>query len=397
MCKENDLIRENSRRDFIKNSVVAGAGLMLANNAVFAFVAPFAANIQGQPIKTRGYAATDKSGRLTPWTFERRSVGDDDILIDIKFSGVCHSDIHTVRGEWGDQRYPLVPGHEIAGVVTAIGKNVTKFKIGDQAGVGCMVDSCGTCASCKKGEEQYCDNKATVMTYGTPDKTSPSGITQGGYSTNIVVKSNFAILIPKEMPLREAAPLLCAGVTTYSPLMKAKITNGMKVGVAGIGGLGHVAIKLAVSKGAKVYAFTTSADKAADIKGFGAKEVIVVDDINKLKAYAGILDYMISTSPQDYDLGAYSSMVKPDGYYTQVGLPAGKISFNNFAFVNNRVNFNGSLIGGIAETQEVLDYCAAHKVYPVVQTVKAQDLNQVYEKVVNKQARYRYVIDTASI
>jgi uncharacterized zinc-type alcohol dehydrogenase-like protein len=248
MCKENNLSRENSRRDFSKNTVVAGAGIILANNTVFVSVAPFAANIQGQPIKTKGYAATGKSGKLTPWTFERRSVGDDDILIDITFSGVCHSDIHTVRGEWGEQKYPLVTGHEIAGVVTAIGKNVTKFKIGDQASVGCMVGSCGTCASCKKGEEQYCDNKARVMTYGTPDKTSPSGITQGGYSTNIVVKSNFAILFPKDMPLRETAPLLYAGVTTYSPIMKAKITKGMKVGVAGDGGLGHLAIKLINSK-----------------------------------------------------------------------------------------------------------------------------------------------------
>lgn len=397
MYKEKEFKTENTRRNFIKSSVVASAGIMLANNAAFALASPFVYNNQGQLVKTKGYAATDKSGKLSPWTFERRSVGDDDILIDIKFSGVCHSDIHTVRGEWGDQKYPLVPGHEIAGVVTAVGKNVTKFKIGDHAGVGCMVDSCGRCASCKKGKQQYCDNKATIMTYGTPDKTSPSGITQGGYATNIVVKNTFAILIPKDMPLREAAPLLCAGVTTYSPLMKAKIFKGMKVGVAGVGGLGHLAIKLAVSKGAEVYAFTTSADKAPDIRQFGAKEVIVVDDINKLKAYAGKLDYMISTIPQDYDLGAYSSMVKPDGYYTQIGLPAGKISFNNFAFVNNRVNFNGSLIGGIAETQEVLDYCAAHQIHPVVQTVKATDLNEVYEKVVNKQARYRYVIDTASI
>ncbi len=384
------------RRKFIKQTGLAGAGALFLTSVdgiANTLITPIAKNV-----KSKGYAAFDKSGILKPWNFERRALGDNDVLIEIKFSGVCHSDIHTMRGEWGEQQYPQVPGHEIAGVVTAVGKNVKKFKVGDHAGVGCMVDSCMTCDSCKSGEEQYCDNHATLFTYGNPDKTSPTGITQGGYANNIVVKEHFAIKIPKNIELKDAAPLLCAGITTYSPLMKAKISKGMKVGVCGIGGLGHLAIKLAVSKGAEVYAFTTSADKVNDIKGFGVKEVVVVDTLDKLKPYNGKMDYVVSTIPAAYDLGAYTSIVKPYGSYTQVGLPAQDkhIFFNQFAFVNNRVNYNGSLIGGIPETQEVIDYCAANKIYPTVQIVQAKDLNEVYNKVVNKEARYRYVIDAAT-
>ncbi len=384
------------RRKFIKQTGIASAGalsLTSVDGISNTLISPLVKNV-----KSKGYAAFDKSGILKPWNFERHPVGDNDVLIDIKFSGICHSDIHAMRGEWGYQQYPQVPGHEIAGVVTAVGKNVKKFKVGDHAGVGCMVDSCGTCNSCTHGEEQYCNNHATLFTYGTPDKTSPTGITQGGYSNNIVVKEHFAIKIPKNIDLKDAAPLLCAGITTYSPLMKVKIEKGMKVGVCGIGGLGHLAIKLAVSKGAEVYAFTTSADKVNDIKGFGAKEVIVVDTLDKLKPYNGKMDYAISTIPAEYDLGAYTSIVKPYGSYTQVGLPAQDkhIFFNQFAFVNNRVNYNGSLIGGIPETQEVIDYCADNKIYPQIQIVEAKDLNDVYKKVVNKEARYRYVIDAAT-
>jgi alcohol dehydrogenase (NADP+) len=409
-----------SRRQFIQQTALAGAGLMLANPLQL-FSQPNKSNIMSN-IQSKGYAGKDIAGKMVPWNFERRPVGDNDILIEIKYSGICHSDIHTIKGHWGPQQYPQVPGHEIAGIVTAVGKNVTKFKVGDQAGVGCMVNSCMQCDSCKKGEEHHCETTGMIGTYGIPEKSSPTGITQGGYSNNITVRDHFAIKIPASIELQHAAPLLCAGITTYSPMMKYQIKKGDKVGVVGIGGLGHMAIKIAVSKGAEVYAFTTSPSKINDIKGFGAKEVIVIDtgdkamqqsDSNassqgageavialtkeKLKPWAGKLDYMISTVPYAYEMSGYIDCVKPYGYFTQVGMPVnGELSINNMNMVFNRVNFNGSLIGGIPETQEVVDYCAKNKIYPQIQIIKASEINDAWDKVVNKQARYRYVIDAAT-
>jgi alcohol dehydrogenase (NADP+) len=386
MTDNNDL----NRREFMHLSAVAGGSLLLARSTnLFAGTTP-SANIQ-----SRGYAAIDTSGHLVPWKFERRPVGDNDVLIDIKYVSICHSDIHQMKGHWGPQQYPQVPGHEIVGIVTAVGKNVTKFKVGDRAGVGCMVDSNPECESFKQGEEQYCPE--TVFTYGYPEKSSPTGISQGGYSTNIVVKEHFAVHIPEHISFQEAAPLLCAGITTYSPLMKFDIKKGDKVGVAGIGGLGHMAIKIAVSKGAEVYAFTTSPSKVEDIKKFGAKEAVVVDDLKKLAPYVGKLDYMICTIPVQYDVAAYASVVKPSGTYTQVGMPEGfALTLSAFGLSINRVNFNASLIGGIKETQEVVDYCADHKILPQIQIIKAEQINEAWENVVNKKARYRYVIDAAT-
>lgn len=381
-----------SRRKFIQQTSLAGAGLMLASPLQI-----FARTADAKNIKSKGYAAKDASGKLVPWEFERRAVDDNDILIDIKFTSICHSDIHQMKGDWGAQPYPQVPGHEIAGIVTAVGKKVTKFKVGDRAGVGCMVDSCMKCESCTHGEEQFCDNGATVFTYGFPDKTSPSGISQGGYSNNIVVRDHFAVHIPEHIPLEQAAPLLCAGITTYSPLMNAGFKRGDKIGVAGIGGLGHLAVKLAVAKGADVYAFTTSPDKANDIRGFGAKEVIVVDDLDKFKPYKGKLDYMISTIPAQFDVAAYSSVLKRGGFFTQVGMPEGfNLTLSNIGLANTHVNFNASLIGGMPETQEVVDYCADNKVFPQIQIIKAEQINDAWTKVLNKEARYRYVIDAAT-
>lgn len=349
-------------------------------------------------IKSKGYAATDTSGVLSPWEFERRPLGDNDILIDIKYASICHSDIHTMMGDWGTQQYPQVPGHEIAGIVAAVGKNVTKFKVGDRAGVGCMVDSCTNCESCNHGEEQHCDNRATVWTYGNPDKTSPTGITQGGYSTNIVVRDHFAVHIPEHISLDKAAPLLCAGITTYSPLMKAKIKVGDKVGVAGVGGLGHIAIKLAVAMGAEVYAFTSNANKTEEIKTLGVKEVVVVDSLLKLKPYKKTLDYLISTIPVQFDVAAYSSVVKPYGYFTQVGMPAGsKMSINISALSRTRVNFNASLIGGIAETQDVVNFCADHHIEPDTQLITAEQINEAWQKLIHNQAgHHRFVIDAGT-
>lgn len=385
-----------SRRKFIQQTALASAGVMLASPLQL-FSQSNKLNTMNN-IKSKGYAGKDEQGKLLPWNFERRAVGDNDILIDIKFSGICHSDIHTIKGHWGKQEYPQVPGHEIAGVVTAVGKKVKKFKVGDKAGVGCMVNSCMKCDSCKNGEEHHCETTGMVGTYGAPDKTSPSGITQGGYSNNIVVTEHFAIKIPENMDLQYAAPLLCAGITTYSPLMKVNIKKGDKVGVVGIGGLGHLAVKLAVAKGAEVYAFTTSPSKVNDIKGFGAKEVIVVESAEKLKPIFGKLDFMISTVPYAYDVSNYISCVKPNGFFTQVGQPInGELTINNFNMIFNRVNFNGSLIGGIPETQEVMNYCAENKIYPQIEIIKAEDINDAWNKVVNKEARYRFVIDATTI
>lgn len=349
-------------------------------------------------IQSKSYAGKDESGKLSPWSFERRPVGDNDILIDIKYCGICHSDIHQIKGHWGPQQYPQVPGHEIVGIVAAVGKNVKNFKVGDRAGVGCMVDSCMDCESCNNGEEHHCDKGETIMTYGYPEESSPTGISQGGYSNNIVVTEHFAINIPDSIKLEEAAPLLCAGITTYSPLMKANIKKGDKVGVVGIGGLGHVAIKLAVSKGAEVYAFTTSESKREDCLEFGAKEVVVVNSPEDLQPWRGKLDYMISTVPYAYEMSSYIDCVKPYGYFTQVGQPiGGELTINNFNMIFNRVNFNGSLIGGIPETQEVVDYCAENKIYPEIQMIEPEKINEVWEKVVNKEARYRYVIDMSTL
>ena len=267
MPDKNDL----SRREFMSVSALAGGGLMLTSSMDVLAGARSTANTQ-----SRGYAAIDTSGKLAPCQFEPRPAGDDGERIDIKFPSICHAYNQQMKGNGRPLKYPQVPGHEIVGVVAAVGRNVTKFKVGDRAGVGCMVDSNPACASYQNDEEQYCPE--TIFTYGYPDPSSPTGISQGGYSTNIVVKEHFAVHIPEHISFQEAAPLLCAGITTYSPLMKFDLKKDDKVGVAGIGGLGHMAIKLAVSKGAEVYAFTTSADKVEDILAFGAREAIVVDD-----------------------------------------------------------------------------------------------------------------------
>ncbi|TGN40782.1 NAD(P)-dependent alcohol dehydrogenase [Klebsiella oxytoca] len=393
-----------SRREFIQLGMLAGSSILLSRTA-FAKPSGEAPVIKGVvPLSNRGnvisagYAAHNTSAVFSRWEFERRPIAENDILIDIKFASICHSDIHQIHGDWGNTPYPQVPGHEIAGIVVATGSKVTKFKVGDRAGVGCMVDSCMVCDSCKSGLEQHCDNNATLFTYGFPDKREPTGITQGGYANNIVVREHFAVHIPDSISLQEAAPLLCAGITTYSPLMKGYFKKGDKVGIAGIGGLGHIAVKLAVSMGAEVYAFTTTESKISSIKDMGAKEVIYVDKPDKLNQYKGILDYMISTIPYDYDLSSYASTVKPDGFFTQVGMPTNfSYNINNIALSLSRVNYNASLIGGIPETQDVVNYCAKNRVLPEIQIINANEITEAYKKVVNKEARFRFVIDSSTI
>ncbi len=397
----NNKNQHASRRKFIQTASLGGAGLFIAPSLrtdelnapeVFEFI-----NAEGN-IETKGYAAVDESGKLQPWTFERRPVGDNDVLIEIKFASICHSDIHQEKGHWGKQPYPQVPGHEIVGIVTQAGKNVTRFKVGDRAGVGCMVDSCMECENCTHGQEHFCEKGQTVWTYGYPSETEPTGITQGGYSNRIVVREDFAVHIPSHISFQEAAPLLCAGITTYSPLMQAQLKVGEKVGVAGIGGLGHMAVKLALSKGAEVYAFTTSADKVEDIKAWGATDVIVVDDeFRNLQAYNKKLDYMICTIPYQFNAAPYVACIKPYGTFTYVGMPEGfSLNVNNIALAASRVNFNASLIGGIPETQEVIHYCADNGIRPEIEVISAGQINEAWEKVVNKEARYRYVIDAST-
>ena len=386
MPDTNDL----SRREFVKYSSAAVGGMLLSSQ-----VGALASTSGGRNIPSRGYAALDASGKLVPWSFDRRPLGDNDVLINIKFASICHSDIHQMKGHWGPQQYPQVPGHEIVGIVAAVGRKVTRFKVGDRAGVGCMVNSTHKHLDPAGNEEQY--DPGTVFTYGYPEKGSPTGISQGGYSTNIVVRDHFAVHIPEHIRFEEAAPLLCAGITTYSPLMKAHLKKGMKVGVAGIGGLGHMAIKIAASKGAEVHAFTTSPSKIQDILSFGAKEVVVVDKPESLAAHRGTLDYLISTIPYQYDVASYASLVKPFGALTQVGMPERfELSLNALGLAASRVNFNASLIGGMKETQEVVDYCADHKVLPRIQIIRAEEINRAWEDIFNKRARYRYVIDAAT-
>ncbi|BFM09562.1 NAD(P)-dependent alcohol dehydrogenase [Halioxenophilus aromaticivorans] len=349
-------------------------------------------NTNNSNVKSKGYAAFDNSGELSAWEFERRPVGEHDVLIDIKFASICHSDIHQMKGHWGPQQYPQVPGHEIVGLVAAVGSKVTKFKVGDRAGVGCMVDGC---SDCDHGEQYHPD---TVFTYGYPQDSSPTGISQGGYATNIVVRDHYAVHIPETIRFQDAAPLLCAGVTTYSPLLKFDLKPGVSVGVAGIGGLGHLAVKLAASKGADVIAFTTSPEKVDDIKGFGAKDVVVVDGEESFSQYAGKLDCMISTIPYGFDVAGYASQVKPFGVFTQVGMPEqSEVTVNALGLAFSRVNFNASLIGDMQETQDVVNYCAEHKVLPQIQIINAEEINQAWAEVVAKTARYRYVIDASTI
>ncbi|RJT07197.1 NAD(P)-dependent alcohol dehydrogenase [Halococcus sp. IIIV-5B] len=383
----------SSRRDVLRGSAVLGGGALLSGSGTVSANN----NRQGggdQNNPSRGYAARNESGHLSPWTFQRRSLRENDILVDIKFCGICHSDIHQLRGDWGPQQYPQVPGHEMTGIVAEVGNSVTQFETGDRIGVGTMVGCRGECAS-TYGEEQY--SQDVLFTYGFPDPLSPTGITQGGYSNNIVVQEDYAFEIPDGLSLRQAGPLLCAGITTYSPLLNNSIQSGDRVGVAGIGGLGHLAVKLAVSKGAEVYAFTTTEDKVDDIRRFGAEEAVVVDSPEAFQPYSGTLDYMLSTIPASYELGAYLPLVRPNGTYTQVGIPAEEVSFNQNIFNYSRVEYEGSLTGGLPQTQQLLNYCAENSVYPEIEMIDANEVNEAWEDVLNKEARYRYVMDTETI
>jgi uncharacterized zinc-type alcohol dehydrogenase-like protein len=344
-----------------------------------------------------GYAARSGDTPLLPFTFERREPRPNDVAIDILYCGVCHSDLHTARGEWPGTVYPCVPGHEIVGRVTAVGPAVTKFHAGDLVGVGCLVDSCLDCPSCAEGLEQYCE-KGFVGTYNGTDKISGEN-TYGGYSDKIVVREEFVLAIRhEEADLAAAAPLLCAGITTWSPLRHWKIGPGHKVGVVGIGGLGHMGIKLAHALGAHVVAFTTSESKREDALKLGADEVVVSRNRVEMKAHSASFDFILNTVAAPHDLDAFMVLLKRDGTMTLVGVPASphpSPSVGNLIF--KRRHLAGSLIGGIAETQEMLDFCAEHDIVSDIETIAMDAIEDAYERMLKSDVKYRFVIDMASL
>jgi uncharacterized zinc-type alcohol dehydrogenase-like protein len=342
-------------------------------------------------IQTKGYAATSATSPLQPFTFERRELKPNDVLIDIAYSGICHSDIHTVRSEWGPTAYPCVPGHEIVGTVKAIGKKVKRFKVGDHVGVGCFVDSCGKCKNCKSDEEQYCVDH-TVFTYNSLELDNKTP-TLGGYSSAIVVKDDYVLKIKKGLPLARVAPLLCAGITTYSPIKRFGVKKGHKVGVVGLGGLGHMAVKFAKAMGAEVTVFSTSPQKAADAKKLGAKHFVVSTDIKNFESLEGKFDFIIDTVSAKHDFTPYLSSLKIDGTMTLVGASPEPNDVSAFALIFGRKQLTGSLIGGIKETQQMLDFCAKKKVFSDIELISASQINEAYERVLKSQVKYRFVID----
>lgn len=341
----------------------------------------------------KAYAAPSASQPLEPTTVERRAVGPNDVLIDIAYSGICHSDIHTVRGEWGRVPYPLTPGHEIVGTVAEVGDDVTKHKVGDRVGVGCMVNSCRECDNCKAGSEQYCTN-GNVMTYGGKDRDG--SITQGGYATNVVVDADFVLSVPESIPYEKAAPLLCAGVTTYSPLAHWNAGPGKKVAVVGMGGLGHMAVKIAVAMGAEVTVLSQTLSKQEDGLRFGAKHYFATSDEATFTELRNTFDLIINTVSANLEIDQYLNLLTLDGTMVYVGAPAEPIPVRAFTLFNNRRSFAGSTIGSIRETQEMLDFCAEHGIAPEIELIEAGQINDAYERVLKSDVRYRFVIDAAT-
>jgi len=344
---------------------------------------------------TRVFAAASATSPLQPSTIERRDVGARDVRIEIAFCGVCHSDLHQARNEWNGTTYPCVPGHEIVGRVTQVGPSVTKLAVGDVAGVGCMVDACRECTSCKAGLEQYCLQGATY-TYNSTDKKS-GGRTYGGYSTDVVVDEAFVLKIPKNLDLAAAAPLLCAGITTYSPLRHWRVQKGQTVGIVGLGGLGHMGIKLARAFGAHVVVFTTSAKKIEDALKLGAHEVVLSTDAAQMAKHAKSLDFLLDCVSADHDMNAYLNLLTLDGTLCLVGAPEKPMQIGAFNVITLRRSLSGSGIGGIAETQEMLDFCGEHNIVSDIEIIPIQKINEAYERLLKSDVRYRFVIDMASL
>ena len=347
---------------------------------------------------TKAYAAPSAKSPLAPHAITRREPRATDVQIEILYCGVCHSDLHQARDEWHEAMptvYPCVPGHEIVGRVTSVGKDVKKFKAGDLAAVGCMVDSCRTCSNCKKGLEQYCQT-APTFTYNFPDKVS-GGVTYGGYSEAIVVDEAFTLKVSEKANLAATAPLLCAGITTYSPMRHWKVGPGQKVGVVGLGGLGHMGVKFAKAFGAHVVLFTTSPSKIEDGKRLGAHEVVVSKNANEMQAHAGSFDFILDCVSAEHDLNAYLRLLKLDGTLCLVGAPEKPLPVAAFSMLMPRKQFAGSGIGGIAETQEMLDFCVKHNIASDVEVIKIQDVNNAYDRLLKGDVKYRFVIDMESL
>jgi alcohol dehydrogenase (NADP+) len=346
----------------------------------------------------KGYAARTPNAPLAPYSFERRQAGERDVVIEIKYCGICHSDIHQTRDEWSDYQeesiFPMVPGHEIAGIVTAVGNKVTKHKIGDKVGVGCFVDSCRTCAECQRGLEQYCSVQ-TVWTYNARDKEGVP--TYGGYSDRIVVDENYVLRMPNHLPLDACAPLLCAGITLYSPLRHWQAGPGKKVAIIGLGGLGHMGVKLAHALGADVTVLSQSLKKEADGKRLGANHFYATSDAETFTKLAGTFDLIINTVSAKMDWNQYLSLLRLDGTMVVVGLPAKDMPIGAFPLTARRRSLAGSQIGGIRETQEMLDFCSKHGITCDVEVVPIQKVNEAYERVLKSDVRYRFVIDMASL
>jgi alcohol dehydrogenase (NADP+) len=343
---------------------------------------------------TKSYAAHAADGPLKPFSFKRRDPLPNDVQLDILFCGVCHSDLHMARNEWGGTTYPCVPGHEIVGRVAKTGRDVRKFKEGDLAAVGCLVDSCRQCPPCGKGLEQYCTG--AVLTYNSKDQHS-GGVTYGGYSKSIVVNEEFALRVPAGMDPAATAPLLCAGITTYSPLRHWKIRAGQKVGVVGLGGLGHMAIKFAHALGAHVVLFTTSLSKVSDAHRLGAEEVVLSREEGTMEPHDSTFDFIIDTVSAKHDLESYLDLLKRDGTLTMVGLPPDPVTLDVFPLIRWRRNLAGSLIGGIPETQEMLEFCAEHGFACDIETIAMNQINEAYERMLRSDVKYRFVIDMATL
>jgi len=345
-------------------------------------------------LATNGYAAYSATGPLKPVSFARREPGPSDVQIDILYCGVCHSDLHVVRNELGRTTYPCVPGHEIVGRVAKVGRDVRKFKEGELGAVGCMVDSCRNCPPCKKELEQFCDG--VILTYNSNDEHT-GGVTYGGYSTSIVVNEHFVLRLSEKLDPAAAAPLLCAGITTYSPLRHWQVGEGKKFGVVGLGGLGHMAVKFGHVFGAHVVLFTTSPGKTADAKRLGADEVVLPRDEDAIKRHQGTFDFILDTVSASHDLGGYLELLKHDGVLTLVGLSSEPQPMSAFPLIRRRRRIAGSLIGGIAETQEMLDFCAERGITCDVEMIAMDRINDAYERMLRSDVKYRFVIDIATL
>ena len=346
-------------------------------------------------IQAKGYAALDNKTSPVPWSFERRELGNHDVQIEISYCGVCHSDLHQIRDEWFPGVFPMVPGHEIVGKIIKTGSHAKKFTTGDLAGVGCMVDSCRTCDNCKDGLEQYCEN-GNSATYNSheQDKTT---VTYGGYSNTIVVHEDFVLKISDTLPLSAVAPLLCAGITTYSPLRHWKVGKGHKVAVLGLGGLGHMAVKFAVSFGAEVTMLSTSPSKKSDAQRLGAHYFILTTDEDQMKGVKNNFDFIIDTVSAPHDYNLYLGLLKTNGVQICVGAPSTPAQIMGFSLIMNRRSIAGSGIGGIGETQEMLDYCAAHNIVSDIELIDIKDIQKAYDRMLKGDVRYRFVIDMATL